>query len=67
MSVFKTLMSRAKELGARKLWFDVDLTADPTAEAWIAQTNSPGCFMCRGRSGEEALRNLVDVLERERA
>jgi hypothetical protein len=66
VSVFRDLLQRAKDAGAERVAFDVRLDgffSAPDLEAWVA-TSHPRYAITTGRSGEEALRRLVDALER---
>lgn len=66
MGAFTDMLAEAKALGAERLAFSVDLTrTDGAQRRWIA--SSPRGFrVAFGRTGEEALRNLVEILRKER-
>lgn len=61
MSAFRDLLAVARSQGLTRIRFEVDLPQffdQPEVNSWIAMTGeSP---VARGRSGEEALRNLVE-------
>lgn len=61
MSVFRDLLAEAFAQGVTRVRFEVDLPlffADEQGQSWIAMAGeSP---IARGRSGEEALRTLVE-------
>lgn len=62
MSAFRDLLKQAHEKGIRFLTFDVDLKdffADEQNNAWRVETDDVGAA---GRTGEEALRHLVERL-----
>jgi hypothetical protein len=70
VSVFVDLLKRARDAGATGVSFDVNLItflSQPETDSWTAFALL-GAEMLnqRGRSGEEALRNLVDRLEASR-
>ena len=64
MSVFRDLLAEAFAQGVTRIRFEVDLPAffaDEQAESWLAMSGeSP---IARGRSGEEALRVLVEQVK----
>jgi hypothetical protein len=72
MSVFSQLCLRARRLGAQRLIFTADLFEVETEEgicgAWTCIGGSlhgeDAVGLAHGRTGEEALRALVDKLER---
>lgn len=74
MSVFVDLCVRARKLGASRLVFHAELFDGPLENgivgAWTCiggnARNEDALAQATGRSGEEALRNLVDTLERKR-
>jgi hypothetical protein len=63
---FGALLAEAKALGARRLFWDVDLEAPEEADRWSAVSRHGvdyvGSAEARGRTGEEALRRLVEIL-----
>ncbi len=62
---FGQLLAEAKELGETRLSFHVDLMADPEAVyRWDAAGER---YSAHGRTGEEALRKLVESLREQRA
>lgn len=65
MSAFRDLMAQAFAQGMTRLRFEVDLPeffSNDQANSWIcASGESP---IARGRSGEEAIRNLVEQVKR---
>lgn len=63
---FGALLAEAKELGAEMIRFEVDLVMDdvPEEERWeVACGPKKKAF---GRTGEEGLRGLVEMLRSER-
>lgn len=68
MGAFSDLMLEAKGRGAQALAFVVDLggyTGEPDRERWTCSAEHQTYpTTARGRSGEEALRNVVDALKR---
>jgi hypothetical protein len=71
VSVFSKLCLRARELGAGRLIFTADIFATETSPGicgdWTcvggSKATEDSIGIAHGRTGEEALRNLVDQLE----
>jgi hypothetical protein len=64
MSAFRDLLKQAHEKGVRAMTFSVDLVsffADEQSDSWRAAEQSGGA-VTKGRTGEEALRHLVERL-----
>jgi outer membrane lipopolysaccharide assembly protein LptE/RlpB len=62
MSAFRDLLKQAHEKGVKVMAFDVDLDqffGDEQSKSWGATT---GSVAGQGRTGEEALRHLVERL-----
>lgn len=70
MSVFSNLCLQARQLGASRLVFTADIFAESSPEGicghWTCAGGSSktedALAVAEGRTGEEALRNLVHVL-----
>ena len=67
MSAFRDLLEQARAKGQTKLWFEVDLPAffaDEQSPSWSCGNELAGDNFAEahGRTGEEALRHLVERL-----
>jgi hypothetical protein len=60
---FGALLAEAKALGIERLSWDADLSEpDDSEDRWVAWVATHGVQEGRGRTGEEALRRLVEKL-----
>jgi len=63
---FGALMAEAKALGARRIFWEVDLEAGPEENRWKVKSRQGDDYIdstdAAGRTGEEALRRLVEKL-----
>lgn len=67
---FGALLAEAKALGVPMMSFDVNLSADDESDkrwiCWLPHDNDNPDAAAQGRTGEEALRRLVEKLRTNR-